>query len=222
MLKIALSVLVLCSVAPLGIAGNPVNDTCPVMGGDVDEDSTTVVYRGWEIGFCCPECEPKWDAKPEAEKLAFLVKYVPDAGNEHPQAAALPAEPATPTLSLARTYLAACDAADAEALNGLFLDNGRATIMENASDEGTWETYRDHHLMPELAELKGIPFTLATENEQVFGSTSIVTQTGSFVVPTPDHPDTPRTILAAVTYVIVNENGSPKIAHLHWSSRAQQ
>jgi len=222
MLRAVLFVFVLFAGALPCLAANPVNDVCPIKGNEVDKESPTREFKGYTIGFCCPGCEGKWDALPEADKLAFLVKYVPDAGHANAQAAALPAEPATPALSLARAYIAACDAADAKALDALFLDKSRATILENASDEGSWEVYRDHHLLPELAEMKEITFTLATENEQVFGATSVVTQTGSFAIPDPNHPDTPRTILSAVTYVIVDENGSPKIAHLHWSSRAQK
>jgi hypothetical protein len=100
------------------------------------------------------------------------------------------------------------------ALNALFLDKGRATVSENAGDEGTWETYRDHHLMPELKEMPGFVMTVAKEDVQTFGTTSIVRQIGSFTVPDPNHPDAPRKYLAAVTYVVVDEGGSPKIAHL--------
>lgn len=120
----------------------------------------------------------------------------------------------------ARAYLRACDSADVDALNALFLDGGRATVLENAGDEGTWEHYRDHHLLPELAELRGIRFALDSEAEQVFGTTSIVRHIGSFTIPNPNSPNEPRKILSAVTYVVVTEAGKPKIAHLHWSSRA--
>lgn len=126
----------------------------------------------------------------------------------------------SPALRLAHAYLGACEKADRNALDALFLTNGRATVLENASDEGAWEQYRDHHLMPELEGMKGITFTLETEAEQKFGTTSIVRQTGWFMVPDPVDEDQPRKIQAAVTYVIVEDAGSPKIVHLHWSSRA--
>lgn len=126
----------------------------------------------------------------------------------------------SPPLRIARAYLAACDTADAKALDALFLDGGRATVLENAGDEGTWEHYRDHHLMPELAEMKGMRFVMESEAEQVFGTTSIVKHIGSFLVPDPANKEEPRKILSAVTYVIVMDAGKLKIAHLHWSSRA--
>ena len=127
-----------------------------------------------------------------------------------------------PAVKVARGYMAACAKADAAALNSLFLDRGRATVSENAGDEGTWEIYRDHHLLPELKEMPGFAMTVTKEDVQTFGTTSIVRQIGSFTVPDPNHPDTPRKYLAAVTYVIVDEGGTPKIAHLHWSSRAEK
>lgn len=224
MFKTALSALVLSSAAMFGIAsgGDPVNTVCPVMGGEVDKDSPTVAYQGREIGFCCAGCEKKWDAKPEADKLAFLVKYVPDAGKEQPKVTEPAAAPVSPALRTARAYLAACGKADADALNALFLDKGRATISENAGDEGTWETYRDHHLMPEMKEMPGFVMTVTKEDVQAFGATSIVRQIGSFTVPDPNHPDAPRKFRAAVTYVVVDDGGTPRIAHLHWSSRAEK
>lgn len=131
-----------------------------------------------------------------------------------------PAGTASPALQHARAYLAACEKSDRDALDGLFLDKGRASVFENASDEGNWEHYRDHHLWPELQELKGIRFVLESEAEQVFGETTIVRHLGWFSVPDPSSATESRRILSAVTYVIIVEDGKPKIAHLHWSSRA--
>jgi len=217
--SIVLSASTLFGAVP---AAEPVNDVCPIKGHEVDKETPTREFRGHAIGFCCPGCDTTWDAKPESERLAFLVKYVPEAGNKQHNTPSPVGPPATPATRTARAYLDACNKSDAKALNALFLDKGRATVLENAGDEGAWETYRDHHLIPELAEMPGFTLAVASEKEQAFGSTSIVTQTGSFLVPTPNHPDAPRTFLAAVTYVIVDENGSPKIAHLHWSSRAEK
>lgn len=128
--------------------------------------------------------------------------------------------------SVARAYIAACEKGDLDALNALFLSDGKATVLENASDEGTWENYRDHHLAPELKEMPGFKFTVEKETEQKLGmaadAASIVRQVGSFTVPDPQQPAAKRAYRAAVTYVIVTDAGKPKIAHLHWSSRAQR
>lgn len=193
----------------------PVNKLCPIMENEVDAESPTRQFKGVTIGFCCPGCDRKWDRKSDEAKMAMLTKMAPEA------VAAINAA-SSPALRVARDYLAACGNADANALNGLFLDKGRATVSENAGDEGTWETYRDHHLLPELKEMPGFVMTVAKEDVQTFGTTSIVRQIGTFTVPDPNHPDAPRKFLAAVTYVVVDDGGTPRIAHLHWSSRAEK
>lgn len=123
-------------------------------------------------------------------------------------------------LQVARQYLTACEKIDVDSLNAIFLSGGKATILENASDEGTWETYRDHHLVPEMKETSGFKMIVEMEDVQSHGSTSIVRQVGYFMVTDPNHKELQRKILSAVTYVIVDDAGTPKIAHLHWSSRA--
>jgi hypothetical protein len=212
------------TAAPAG--AEPVNKTCPIKGGEVDLESPTRQFKGVTIGFCCPGCEAKWDKKPDDEKITLLAKHAPEAvaaiEKGRADATAQPTAGGEAAVKLARTYLAACGKADVGALNALFLDQGRATVSENASDEGTWETYRDHHLLPELKEMPGFVMTVAKEDVRAFGSTSIVRQTGSFTVSDPNHPDVPRKFLAAVTYVVVDDGVAPKIAHLHWSSRAEK
>lgn len=201
--------------APAQPASKPVNKLCPIMENEVDAEAPTRQFKGVAIGFCCPGCDRKWDRKSDEAKMALLTKVAPEA------VAAINAA-SSPALKVARDYLAACGKADATALDALFLDKGRATVCENAGDEGTWETYRDHHLMPELKEMPGFVMTVVKEDLQTFGTTSIVRQIGSFTVPDPNHADAPKVYRAAVTYVIVDEGGTPKIAHLHWSSRAEK
>jgi hypothetical protein len=196
-------------------ASKPVNTLCPIMENEVDAEAPTRQFKGVTIGFCCPGCDRKWDRKSDEAKMALLTKAAPEA------VAAINAAN-NPALKVARDYLAACGKADANALNALFLDKGRATVSENAGDEGTWENYRDHHLMPEIKEMPGFVMTVAKEDVQTFGTTSIVRQIGSFTMPDPNHADAPRKFLAAVTYVIVDDGGAPKIAHLHWSSRPEK
>ena len=227
--------IALLAAATGTVSAEPINKVCPIKEGEVDLDSPTREFKGVTIGFCCPGCEAKWDKKSEEEKMALLTKNDPDtvtaiqkvakstgqkdAKAGQSDAAALASNPA---VKIARAYLAACGKADANALDALFLDKGRATVSENASDEGTWETYRDHHLLPELKEMPGFVMTLTKEDVQVFGASSIVRQIGSFTVPDPNHKEVTKKYRAAVTYVVVDEGGTHKIAHLHWSSRAEK
>ena len=223
------------AAASATVKPDPVNKICPIMESEVDKDAPTRQFKGVTIGFCCPGCDRKWDRQSDEKKIALLVKFAPeaitaiaaaakaapkpDASMSQPDAAALAANPA---VKVARAYMAACGKADAAALNALFLNKGRATVSENASDEGTWETYRDHHLMPELKEMPGFAMSITKEDVQTFGATSIVRQIGSFTVPDPANKDLTKKYLAAATYVVVDDGGTPKIAHLHWSSRAEK
>lgn len=217
------------------VSTEPVNKVCPIKEREVDAESPTRPFKGVTIGFCCPGCEGKWDKKTDDEKMALLAKHSPEAvtvieaaAKAKPQATAKDTQPdadalaGNPAVKVARAYMDACTKADADALNALFLDKGRATVSENAGDEGTWETYRDHHLMPEIKEMPGFVMTVAKEDVQTFGTTSIVRQIGSFTVPDPNLPDAPRKYRAAVTYIVVDDGGTPRIAHLHWSSRAEK
>lgn len=226
---------VAAAIAAATVKAEPVNKICPIMESEVDKDAPTRQFKGVTIGFCCPGCDRKWDRQSDEKKIAMLVKFAPeaitaiaaaakaapkpDATSAQPDAAALASNPA---VKVARAYMAACGKADAAALNALFLDKGRATVTENASDEGTWETYRDHHLIPELKEMPGFAMTIAQEDVQTFGATSIVRQIGSFTVPDPNHKEQTKNYFAAVTYIVVDDGGAPKIAHLHWSSRAEK
>ena len=109
---------------------DPVNKVCPIKGNEVDKESPTRQFKAVTIGFCCPGCEGKWDAKSDEEKMALLVKHAPEAVT----AIQSPAPPApafigkdykidagtlqsNPALVAARGYLAACAKADAKALD---------------------------------------------------------------------------------------------------------
>jgi len=228
------------------------NKTCPIMGGEVSKDAPSRQFKGVTIGFCCPGCDRKWDRQSDERKIALLAKNSPEAitaidaaEKAAPKAPDAPVAPDTtvapdqatdqasaqtdaaslaahPAVQVARAYLVACGKADLNALNALFLDKGRATVSENSIDEGTWETYRDHHLTPEFKTMPGFAMSITKEDVQTFGATSIVRQIGTFSVPDSNQKDIKKAYHAAVTYIIVDDDGTPRIAHLHWSSRAQK
>lgn len=239
---ISVSALAVESVA---FVAGPINKNCPIMGGGVDTDTPTREFKGVTIGFCCPGCDLKWDKKTDAEKMSLLAKTSPEvvvailSADASAKPAALPAPKplvvigkdyqadmkaiqSNPPLSVARGYLAACARANVKTLDTLFLDKGRATVSENSQDEGTWEAYRDQHLIPELKEMPDFAITLTKEDIQTFGATTVIRHFGTFTVPDAHNKEVARTYLAAITYVVVDEGGSPKIAHLHWSSRAEK
>ena len=66
----------LAAVMPTG----PVNETCPIMGGDVNAKVTTQ-WKGKTVGFCCKPCIAKWNALSEekkADKLKAATKKEAD------------------------------------------------------------------------------------------------------------------------------------------------
>ncbi|MBL9032428.1 MAG: nuclear transport factor 2 family protein [Phycisphaerae bacterium] len=180
-----------------------INDRCPIQGGEVDPETAMRVWRGHCIGFCCPGCETKWDAKPDAEKDAFLGKFVKVG-------------PASPAVDLARRFHAARAAGDTSALDRLFLSGGRATVLQNGSDAGTWERYREEYLKPELKVFGTSTWRKVTEAESPLGTATLVRQTVTF---TAGEGAKKKVLSVAVTLVIVDHGGTLKIAHMHWSSR---
>lgn len=179
-----------------------VNDRCPILGEEIDEETPMRQWRGHSIGFCCPGCDKKWDAKPDAEKDTFLAKYVKLA-------------PPTPAVDLARRFQVARAAGDIAALDRLFVGGGKATVLQNGSDAGTWERYRDDHLKPELMAIGATAWRTVTESQASFGATTIVSQT---VILTGGEGSKKRELSAAVTLVVVDDGGTPKVVHMHWSS----
>lgn len=121
--------------------------------------------------------------------------------------------------AIAQAYIAGMESGDLDKLTALFLPDDRSSILENASDEGSWEHYRDHHLKPEMEAAKNFKFTVAKESEERFGAAILVRQIGSFTIEVKDEM---RKYRAAVSYIIVTEDNQPRIAHLHWSSRPDQ
>ena len=43
----------------------PVNQFCAVEHDDKVDPTVTIMYQGKVIGFCCPDCIPKFKANPE-------------------------------------------------------------------------------------------------------------------------------------------------------------
>ncbi len=127
--------------------------------------------------------------------------------------------PGTVGRDIVRAYIAGMESGDLDQLTDLFLPDDRSSILENASDEGSWEHYRDHHLKPEMEAAKNFKFTVIKESEERFGEAILVRQTGSFTIEVEGEI---RTYRAAVSYIIVTEDDRPRIAHLHWSSRPDQ
>ena len=54
--------------------GEPINDTCPVMGGPIEKNTPyKAEYNGKTIGFCCEACVKSFNADPE-KYMAIIEK----------------------------------------------------------------------------------------------------------------------------------------------------
>ena len=51
-----------------------INDSCPIMGGDVDPGAAMADFGGAKVGFCCDGCVNKWNAWSDAQKRDFVAK----------------------------------------------------------------------------------------------------------------------------------------------------
>ena len=51
-----------------------INDTCPIMGGDIDPKAAMVDFGSAKVGFCCDGCVNKWNAWSDAQKRDFVAK----------------------------------------------------------------------------------------------------------------------------------------------------
>ena len=52
-----------------------INDTCPVMGGDIDPNAATASYNGATVGFCCDGCVGKFNDWSDTQKTDYVAKF---------------------------------------------------------------------------------------------------------------------------------------------------
>lgn len=78
--------------APAQAAKKAINAKCPLSGKDVDP-AHTVTYKGQVIGFCCPNCGPKFEKEP-AKYIGKVAEFKdPDKKPEEKKPDAAPAKP---------------------------------------------------------------------------------------------------------------------------------
>ena len=64
-----LTILLLLATTFAATAADPVKpyplDTCVVSGDAIDKSVPPVIYKGWEVRFCCKGCIKKFNASPD-------------------------------------------------------------------------------------------------------------------------------------------------------------
>ena len=127
--------------------------------------------------------------------------------------AATPAGPA----EVAGRYLDAMESSDLDAAGKLF--SATSSVFESGGREGAWAAYREHHLGPEIGEIKsfkisrGEPETGASKDR----SMAFVAWPIEYRIDLRDG----RVVESrgTVSFVLVKERSEYQIRHLHWSSR---
>ena len=123
---------------------------------------------------------------------------------------------------VARAYFDATAGRDLSRADALFAKE--SLIFETGGVEGTWTTYRDHHLAPELAAIRSFDMDLAppaqvTTKISADQTLALVAWPIAYKIALSDG----RTISSkgAVSFVLerANRRAPWRIAHLHWSSR---
>lgn len=123
-------------------------------------------------------------------------------------------------VDVCRAYFEAMDNSDLDAAEKLFAQE--SLIFETGGVEGSWETYREHHLGPEIDAVLsfetslGEPETMSSKD----GSMSFVAWPIEYHIKLKD--DREIDSRGTVTFVLSLEDGMQRIRHLHWSSRGKK
>lgn len=120
-------------------------------------------------------------------------------------------------IEIAAAYLEAMESSELDRAGALFSEH--SSIFESGSQEGSWSDYREHHIGPELEHIlvfqigRGTPQVESSED----GSMSFVAWPIEYHI----ELEGGRTVdsRGTVSFVIILEEGTQRIRHLHWSSR---
>lgn len=122
-----------------------------------------------------------------------------------------------PTQVAAR-YFEAMQSSDLDAAGKLFFKT--SSVFESGGREGSWTEYREHHIGPEIDQIKSFSI-IRGEPESVAGRDSSMAFVAWPIEYRIDLKDG-KVIESrgTVTFILVREEGSEyRIRHLHWSSR---
>ena len=152
-------------------------------------------------------------------QVTFLLAFMGLAKADSP----LPTDPITigqGPKKVAAAYLDAMESGDLETAGALFAAS--SSIFESGGQEGDWQHYVEHHIGPELGEIK--TFVIKRGEPEVQESQD---QSMAFVAWPIEYRITlkdQRVIesIGTVTFVLVGGDKGFRIRHLHWSSRKKK
>lgn len=111
---------------------------------------------------------------------------------------------------------AAFEKGDVDALNKLWANDEWVSVFESGGADIGWANYRDHHLIPEMRELKNTKHTLSDIRVRVAGKTAWATFKYALAG---DIKDRHIDVNGLGTAVLEERNGRWLIVHRHTSAR---
>lgn len=111
---------------------------------------------------------------------------------------------------------AAFEKGDVEALNKMWANDEWVSVFESGGADIGWANYRDHHLIPEMKELKNTKHTLSDIKVRVAGKTAWATFKYSL---SGDLKERRLDVNGLGTAVLEERNGRWLIVHRHTSAR---
>ena len=111
---------------------------------------------------------------------------------------------------------AAFEKGDVEALNRFWANDEWVSVFESGGADIGWANYRDHHLIPEMKELKNTKHTLSDIKVRVAGKTAWATFKYALAG---DIKDRHIDVNGLGTAVLEERNGRWLIVHRHTSAR---
>lgn len=105
---------------------------------------------------------------------------------------------------------------DVEALNKMWANDEWVSVFESGGADIGWANYRDHHLIPEMKELKNTKHTLSDIKVRVAGKTAWATFKYSL---SGDLKERHLDVTGLGTAVLEERNGHWLIVHRHTSAR---
>jgi ketosteroid isomerase-like protein len=128
-------------------------------------------------------------------------------------------DPAAEATAVLQQNARAFETGDMKTLDALWAHDGDVTVFESGHANYGWADYRDHHLKPEVEEMKSVKYQLTDIKTRVAGTTAWSTFEYSISA---DYKGQRIDSAGLGTAVLENRDGSWRIVHWHTSAPRKQ
>lgn len=109
--------------------------------------------------------------------VASLVHFCLGSASQAHETKVEPASAENRVIETLNSNATAFERGDLDALNRLWVNDETVVVFENGHANHGWVDYRDHHLVPEMAEMKNVRYKLADLHPHVEGEMAWATFT---------------------------------------------